>query len=79
MKKIVINGREIRTNLGEPGSETIVPGNNLPNRVMMIANFAESDEEFVSRLVEYGYTTIRLAKVSTMVRGIHDTVAYCKK
>lgn len=78
MKKIIINGKEITTNYGENGADTIVAGNDLPNYRMAIKNSCmESDYEFVERLSKY-YSRIRLAKVTTMVRGIYDTIAYCR-
>ena len=78
MKKIVVNGKEIVTNLGESGAETIVRGDNLPNYVICVKNsYRETDEEFVERLSKY-YSRIRLARTTTMIRGIYNTFAYCR-
>lgn len=78
MKKIIVNEKEITTNLGENGAYTLVKGDDLPNYRMQLPNFRESDEEFLKRLVSYGYTRIRFARVTTMVRGFHKTIAYCR-
>ena len=78
MRTIEVLGKEITTNYRETGSDTIVAGNDLPNYTMVLAKFAESDKAFLERLVSYGYTRIRIARVSTRVRGIHDTIAYCR-
>ena len=79
MRKIEVNGKVITTNYGESGADTIVRGDNLPNYRMEVKNSCmESDKEFLERLVSYGYTRIRFACVSTRVRGIHSTFAYCR-
>jgi hypothetical protein len=78
MTKMIINGKEILTNLGESGADAIVAGNCLPTRAMVICGFRESDREFVERCVRMGYTRVRLARVTTAVRGYYDTIAYCK-
>lgn len=77
MKKIVINGKEITTNYGESGADTIVAGNYLPNYYMCLKDFGESDEEFFERLCKY-YSRIRFAMVTTAIRGCYKTIAYCR-
>lgn len=75
---MVINDKEIVTNLGENGANTIVAGNNLPNYTICVKNsYSESDEEFVERLSKF-YSRIRLARTTTRIRGIYDTFAYCR-
>lgn len=78
MRKIIINGKEITTNLGESGANTIVAGNKLPNYYMCLKDSCrETDEEFVERLSHY-YSRIRLAQVTTAIRGLYKTIAYCR-
>ena len=84
MKKMEIKGKVVTTNLNTSGADTLVDGNDknglkmiLPHNVGL--NAWCSDKDFVNAIVEkYGFNYIRLAKVSTMVRGLHDTIAYCK-
>lgn len=80
MKKIIVNGKEVTTNYGENGMYTLVTGNDLPNYTMELKkNIIETDEEFLERLVENGYTRIRFALTSTRIRGYHNSIAYCRK
>lgn len=77
MKKIIINGREITTNLGE--NYSMGNGNDTATmRVMVKTSFRESDEDFVKRLASYGYTRITLKLATTAVRGYYDTYALVK-
>jgi len=39
----------------------------------------ESDEDFVSRLLEEGYSQIKLYYSTGMIRGLYDTFAMVKK
>lgn len=79
MRKILVDGKEIITNFDEKGMDTLVTGNNLPNYDLYCRESKENNEEFLKRLVSYGYTRIRFAEVTTRIRGFHDVVAYCRK
>lgn len=78
MKKILVEGKEITTNYGEKGMNTLVTGDDLPNYELHTKNSKESIERFLKRLVSYGYTRIRFAEVATRIRNFHDVVAYCR-
>lgn len=78
MKKILVDGKEITTNFGEKGMNTIVTGDDLPYYELHTKNFKESNDKFFKRLVSQGYTRIRFAEVSTRIRNFHDVVAYCR-
>lgn len=78
MRKIMVDGKEITTNYGERGASTLVTGDDLPNYELFVKDFKESTEQFLKRLVSYGYTRIRFAEVSTRIRNFHDVVAYCR-
>ena len=79
MKKIIVDGKDITTNYCEKGMETLVPGDDLPNYELYTKNTKESNEQFLKRLVSYGYTRIRFAEVATRIRNFHDVIAYCRK
>lgn len=79
MRKIMVDGKEIITNYGERGASTLVTGDDLPNYEFYTKNFKESNEQFLKRLVSYGYTRIRFAEVSTRIRNFHNVVVYCRK
>lgn len=79
MRKIMVDGKEIITNYGERGASTLVTGDDLPNYEFYTKNFKESNEQFLKRLVSYGYTRIRFAEVSTRIRNFHNVVDYCRK
>ena len=77
MKKIIINGKEITTNLG--GNYSIGNGNSTATMVLKIkTSEQETDEEFVERLAKMGYTKITLKYAITRVRGYYNTYALCK-
>lgn len=79
MKKMIVNGKTITTNFGESGARTIVKGNDLPNYRTEIARRAETEEQFLERLVARGYSRIRFAEVATRITGFHDLIAYCRR
>lgn len=77
MKKIIINGREITTNLGE--NYSFGNGNNTATMSVRIKrDLRETDREFVERLAKAGYTHITLKLSTTSVRGYYDTYALVK-
>jgi hypothetical protein len=77
MKKIIINGKEITTNLG--GNYPISDGNNTATMSVRIKDsINETDEAFVERLASYGYTKITLKYATTRVRGYYNTYALVK-
>lgn len=77
MKKIIINGKEITTNLG--GNYSIGDGNDTATMEVKIkTNDQETDEEFVKRLAGMGYTKITLKYATTRVRGYYNTYALVK-
>lgn len=77
MRKMIIDGREITTNLGE--NYSIGNGNDTATmRVMIKDSFRESDEDFVKRLASYGYTRITLKLATTAIRGYYSTYALVK-
>lgn len=78
MRKIIVDGKEITTNYREKTMHNLVSGNDLPNYDFYTKYFRESNEDFFKRLISYGYTRIRFGEVSTKIKGIHDTVAYCR-
>lgn len=79
MRKILVDGKEITTNYGEKGMNTLLTGDDLPNYVLCTKNSKESNEQFFKRLVSQGYTRIRFAEVTTRIRNFHDVVAYCRE
>ena len=80
MRKIIVNEKEVITNYGENGMYTVVVGNDLPNYTMELKkDIRETDEEFLERLVEKGYTRIRFALTTTRVRGYYNSIAYCRR
>ena len=77
MKKIIINGKEITTNLG--GNYSIGNGENTKTMELKIkTSDQETDEDFVKRLAGMGYTRITLKYATTRVRGYYNTYALCK-
>lgn len=77
MKKIIINGKEITTNLG--GDYSIGNGNATATmNVFTKRDIYESDEEFVERLAGMGYTHITLKYSTTSIRGYYHTYALAK-
>lgn len=78
MRKITVDGKEIVTNYGEKTMHNLVSGDDLPNYDLCLKDFRESNEDFLKRLISYGYTRIRFGEVSTRIRGFHDIVAYCR-
>lgn len=77
MKKIIINGKEITTNLG--GNYSIGNGNSTATMsVRCKKDCHETDEEFVERLANAGYTKITLKYSTTCIRGYYHTYALVK-
>lgn len=77
MKKIIINGREITTNLG--GNYSVGNGESTATMELKVkTDCRETDEEFVKRLAEKGYTKITLKYATTCVRGYYKTYALVK-
>lgn len=77
MKKIIINGTEIKTNLGS--NYPIGDGNDTATMSVRIKkDIWETDEKFVERLAKEGYTTISLKYATTCVRGYYNTYALVK-
>ena len=77
MKKMV---ESVKTNYGEWKSYSLCDGNNREGWTMQLKkSCGETDKEFFKRLVSYGYTTISFYEVSTRIRGLHETIAYCKR
>ncbi len=76
MKKIIINGKEITTNLG--GNYSFSDGESATMTCEVKLSASESDEDFVKRLAEKGYTRITLKYGTTCVRGYYNTFAMCK-
>lgn len=77
MKKVIFEGREIKTNLGSdyPFSN----GNGKKTMSMHIRHdHRESDVEMFERLAKDGYNTITFYKVTTRVKNYHDLIAFCK-
>lgn len=56
----------------------LVTGDDLPNYELHTKESRETKEEFLKRLVSYGYTRIRFAEIATRIRNFHDVVAYCR-
>lgn len=77
MKKVIIEGREITTNLGS-GPYSIGNGKSATMTIERKKDLWETDDEFVARLVKKGYTRITLKYETTRVRGYHKTFAMCK-
>ena len=79
MRKIIVAGKEIKTNYGEKSAERLVSGDDIDGYELYTRNTRETNEEFLNRLISYGYTKIRFAEVSTRIKNFHDVVAYCEE
>lgn len=79
MRKIIVDGKEIKTNYGEKSAEKLVTGNDIEGYELYTRNSRETNEEFLKRLIGYGYRKIRFAEVATRIRNFHDVVAYCEE
>lgn len=86
MKKMVVDGKEIKTNFGQ--TYYLCNGNDKNGYRIQLRDWVlddgakykrqETEKEMLQRLVSYGYTTIMFAEVSTAIRGYHDLFAYAK-
>lgn len=79
MRKMIINGVEINTNYGEKSAERLVSGDDIDGYEFYSRHDRESNEEFLKRLIGYGYRKIRFGEVSTRIRNFHEVVAYCEE
>ena len=74
MKKLEVNGKEIKTNYG--GNYGFANGNwecSFHN-----AKFGESERQMLERLTEEGYSKITFYWSRTAVRGYYELTAVCK-
>lgn len=80
MKKMIINGKEIKTNIIERGECRNYSTADIERPTMYYerANFGECDTQMLKRLVEEGYTTITFYEMTTNVKGLHKLYAYCR-
>lgn len=79
MKKMIIDGREIKTNYRQ--SVNGYPFSDGRAKKTMIAVYAfnqENDTELLHKLVARGYTTITFYWCTTRVKGYYNIMAYCK-
>lgn len=89
MKKILVNGKEITTNYNEQYNYPITNGEKRKTMKMELMEWVlregdkyrskETEKEMLDRLVAKGYTHIAFYRTTTCVRGLYDTIAYCKK
>ncbi len=78
MKTVIYKDKTIKTNLG--GVYPFTDGNDKNTMTMHIKKSClESDKEMFERLAEQGYTRITFYRTATAVRGLYDTIAYCKR
>lgn len=78
MRKIIIDGKEITTNLG--GNYSIGDGNNTATmEVMPQLDMRQTDREFVEELAKRGYKRITLKYATTRVRGYYNLYALVKR
>ena len=80
MQTFEINGKKIKTNLGDWKS-VIWNGNDVPMKYgtnQRAVGFGKTMNEVFEDLVNEGYTEIRFVEVTTCVRGYHRVYAwYC--
>ena len=79
MRSINVNGKDIKTNFGEESMYHMHSGNPGKTQRMESPRKAETDKEFLERLVNSGYKQIRFARCSTRVTGWHETIALCRR
>lgn len=73
MKTIIIDGKEIRTNLHENYSR-------LPDSMCAThLPFGMGIDKFFEQKVKEGYTTITFYYTTTCVRGYHEIYAHLKR
>ena len=78
MKKLIIDGKEITTNLG--GNYPIGDGNNTATMGVIPQHDArQTDREFVEELAKRGYKRITLKHCTTCVRGYYRLYALVKR
>lgn len=71
MQTFIIEGRTIKTNLGDWRS-VMWNGNDVPKKYKWYAlGFRESTDEAFIKAFENGYNEIRFVECSTSVRGYH--------
>lgn len=73
MKKIIVNGKEIKTNIHNANYPRLKDSMNVKP-----VPFGMSEEKFLEQLVEEGYTTITFYYMTTRVKGYHNTYANCR-
>lgn len=89
MRKMIIDGREIKTNYNEHFDYPMHNGNSgfstmcyeSMQWVLRDGNkykSRESIDEMFERLVNSGYSRITFYRVTTRVRGLYDIIAFCK-
>lgn len=88
MKKMVVNGREIKTNYkehyeypmhnGYGGTTMHYETLRWIKRDGQQYKSQESIDEMFQRLVNEGYTRITFYRMSTAIRGYNEIVAFCK-
>lgn len=77
MEKLIINGKEIKTNINgnKNGDFPKLPDSMNAMRVPSGMTF----EQFLNERVKEGYTTITFYYTSTTIRGWHNYYAKCRR
>ena len=77
MRKIEVRGYEVTTNYGS-ADYPFSDGNGKETMSLHLLAFRETDKEALERLAPQ-YSRITFYRTRTRVRGLYDTVAYCKR
>lgn len=83
MRTVTVNGYEVYTNLKDysQGYTTDYPmcdGNDKAHMKMRLLKWQETPKQALERLAPY-YKRVTFYRVTTAVRGIYNTIAYCKE
>ena len=76
MKKVIINGVEVTTNIG--GNYSLCDGNGKATMDMVLVGIRESDMAALERCVKRGYKRVTFYEVTTAVKGYHERLIYAK-
>ena len=88
MRKMMVNGKEIRTNYKEHNEYPMHNGYGGTTMYYEKLQWVKRDgeqyksqeciDEMFNRLVEKGYSRITFYRMSTSIRGYNEVVAFCK-
>ena len=80
MREMIVNGHRVVTNYpGGWNGYPICNGNGKKTMSMHLAkDCRETDEQMLERLAAAGYKRITFYETTTMVKGCHNLIAFCK-